>query len=337
MVSVSVIVTVYNVEKYIERCVRSLMEQTLEEEIEFIFVDDCSPDDSIGVVKRVAGEYPKRQEQIRILHNEENRGVSATRQRGVDNASGKYIIHCDPDDWVDPDMYGRLLEDAERTGSDITLCGLQISDGETYSRPLTEKAGGPTVTDLVESLSGRLRHTFHHGGLCNKLIKSACYEGVRFPTGINYCEDVHLLFQIAAARPETSVSYITDWYPYYYFQRPGSLVSLTPERIARELELFASLEAICGSNSRLRACSESFAVRSIAKGAFPYSGLTSRQFRRRYLPWKKAIRLNHRMGKALKFRLWISLLPGMYQPCLRINNFLKYAVRKVTGKPIRMH
>ena len=86
VVRISVIVPIYNVKLYIERCVRSLMEQTLEN-IEFIFVNDCTPDDSMDILHYVLEEYPKRREQIKIIEHETNRGISAVRNTGLKNAT----------------------------------------------------------------------------------------------------------------------------------------------------------------------------------------------------------------------------------------------------------
>ena len=111
---VSVIVPIYNVEQYIEKCVRSLMEQTLVN-IEFIFVNDCTPDDSMTVLRRVLKDYPARESQVTILEHKENRGVAAVRKKGMEVAIGEYIIHCDSDDWVEKNMYEKLLEKAIET------------------------------------------------------------------------------------------------------------------------------------------------------------------------------------------------------------------------------
>ena len=91
---VSEIVLVYKVEQYIERCVRSLMEQTFDD-IEFIFVNDCTPDKSMDILRRVIEDYPARIPQIRIIENEVNRGAAASRNIGLDAATGDYIIFTD--------------------------------------------------------------------------------------------------------------------------------------------------------------------------------------------------------------------------------------------------
>ena len=112
MPKVSICIAVYNVEKYIEQCVRSLFEQTLDD-LEYIFVDDASPDASIDVLLRVLEDYPHRKNQVKLLRHETNQGVAVARKDAIAAATGEYIIHCDPDDWVDLDMYEKLYVKAK--------------------------------------------------------------------------------------------------------------------------------------------------------------------------------------------------------------------------------
>ena len=123
MVKVSVIVPVYNVAKWIERCARSLFEQTLED-MEFIFVDDASPDESISILKRVMLDYPRRACQVNIVTHEANLGSSYARNTGMTVAKGEYIAYCDSDDWVSNDMYASLYEEAKRSDADICYCDI---------------------------------------------------------------------------------------------------------------------------------------------------------------------------------------------------------------------
>ena len=108
MPKISVIIPVYNVEKYIERCVRSLFEQTLGE-IEYIFVDDCTPDGSIAILRRIIEDYPERKPFVSIISHEQNKGLAIARRTGVNAACGEYVAFCDSDDWVDTNMYEKLL------------------------------------------------------------------------------------------------------------------------------------------------------------------------------------------------------------------------------------
>ena len=100
MTKVSVIIPIYKVEAFIERCATTLMEQTLRE-VEYIFVDDATPDSSIQVLEEVVTRYPERKEQVHIVHHGTNKGLPAARNTGLSLATGEYIFHCDSDDYVD--------------------------------------------------------------------------------------------------------------------------------------------------------------------------------------------------------------------------------------------
>ena len=88
MIKLSIIIPIYNVEKYIERCARSLMQQTMKEDIEFIFINDCTPDNSMQILKKVIDKHSNRAKQIRIIENTKNIGISEVRKLGVKIAKG---------------------------------------------------------------------------------------------------------------------------------------------------------------------------------------------------------------------------------------------------------
>lgn len=132
MPKVSVIVPVYNVEKYIERCVRSLFEQTLDD-IEYIFVNDCTPDNSITILENILNEYPNRQSQVKIIHHAQNQGQAGARTTGMKAMTGDFMIHCDPDDWVELDMYETMYNKAVEANADIVTCGIFIETNTTTS------------------------------------------------------------------------------------------------------------------------------------------------------------------------------------------------------------
>ena len=122
---VSVIIPIYNSSKYIAKCCRCLFEQTLDS-IQYIFIDDGSDDGSIDIVKKTLSGYPNRKEQVIFIHYDENRGVGAARHEGLKATKGDYIIHCDSDDWVEPDAYQTLYEKAVSDGADIVTCAYCI-------------------------------------------------------------------------------------------------------------------------------------------------------------------------------------------------------------------
>ena len=121
-IKVSVIIPVYGVERYMGRCARSLFAQTMTRGIEFIFVDDCTQDRSIEILRNTLEEYPERHAQVTILKHSSNKGLAATRKTGVRAARGEYIIHCDSDDWVEPDMCRLMYEEAKRSDADMVVC-----------------------------------------------------------------------------------------------------------------------------------------------------------------------------------------------------------------------
>lgn len=120
MTKVSIIVPIYGVEKYIERCANSLLSQTYSN-IEFIFVDDATKDNSIGVLESVISHYPDRKNQCVILHHEKNKGLSGARNTGVSHFSGDYLLHVDGDDYLEVDAVEQLVRFVEDNPSDIVI------------------------------------------------------------------------------------------------------------------------------------------------------------------------------------------------------------------------
>lgn len=118
----SIIIPVYNASAHIERCVTSLMAQTLQDGLEFLFVDDGSTDSSIDIIREIVNKYPMRKKQVRIVSHSKNQGVYLARKCGIQEAKGMYIGWCDSDDWVDKDYYQRLLTATNNGAIDIVVC-----------------------------------------------------------------------------------------------------------------------------------------------------------------------------------------------------------------------
>ena len=188
--AVSVIVLVYDVEQYIERCARGLFEQTLED-LEYIFVDDCTPDASMDVLMRVLDDYPARRGQVKVLRNEVNRGQAYSRRKGLEAATGDYIIHCDSDDWPEPDMYAKLYAKASSENLDMVICSVRRVYPDLTTVPGTDKLGQEDV------LGALIRQDiFNH--TMNKLISRKAYEkGITYPV-CNMSEDSAMIIQLAS-------------------------------------------------------------------------------------------------------------------------------------------
>ena len=190
MAAVSVIILVYKVEEYIERCARSLFEQTLKD-VEYVFVDDCTPDRSMEILERVLADYPERRSQVRILRNEKNSGQAYSRRRGVEASTGKYTIHCDSDDWLELNMLERMYLEAEAYDSDAVVCAW-FRDDEAV--PTKYSKAGENLRDFIldDMVSvGEMQSLWRY------MVKRDVYSrGVSFPL-YNQGEDHAILVQLA--------------------------------------------------------------------------------------------------------------------------------------------
>lgn len=213
MPKVSVIIPVYGVEKYIERCVRSLFEQTLDD-IEYLFIDDCTPDKSIDILRQVLEEYPLRKKQVIIHRMERNSGQAKVREWGMRNATGEYVIHCDSDDWVDKDMYEDMYNKAIEAVADVVVCDYEITDGVNFST---------TVNACHASNPEQLFYNFlfqrDPWSLCNKLFKKTAYYNIFYPKGAMGEDMVICLQSILNCKV---LAYISHTY-YKYYLNPLSI------------------------------------------------------------------------------------------------------------------
>ncbi len=215
---VTVIVPVYNVERYIERCVRSLMEQTLDD-VEYIFIDDCSTDGSMPLLQRTFAHYPQRQPGIKIVRNERNVGCSLSRKAGVRIATGEYIMHCDSDDWMEPDMLEALYTKACSDDLDIVWCDFFEGDDGHVTRQLS----GDTPRDQL--LKGLLCRRKRSEVWSHMVRRRLCRADITYAdAGDNIAEDYLLMFQLFYyARRFGSVARPL----YHYSLKPTSVSVLT--------------------------------------------------------------------------------------------------------------
>lgn len=123
--SVTIVVPMYSVEPFIERCAVSLFEQDFDD-IEYIFVNDATPDNSVAILENIIKRYPQRANHVQIIHNAENLGLFETRKIGVMAANGDYIQHIDSDDWVESDMISGMYATAKAGNLDVVACDFHI-------------------------------------------------------------------------------------------------------------------------------------------------------------------------------------------------------------------
>lgn len=186
---VSVIITIYNREKYIEKCARSLFGQTLDD-VEFVFVDDASTDHSVALLRSVLEDYPERKPLTNILSQEKNGGRAVARQTGIDSVTGEYVIHVDSDDWVDLDMLELLYTKAKETDADIVGCNV-THEYQKYQRIFKQSYSGDMEEDIRRLLNGKL-----FPSLCTSLTRTSLIQDnhITFPQGLDTGED--LLFNL---------------------------------------------------------------------------------------------------------------------------------------------
>lgn len=202
---VSVILPVYNAATTITRMLDSLRDQTLVD-FEVLMIDDGSTDNSGAILD----EYAQKDNRFRVVHKK-NEGVSAARQTGVELAQGEYVIHADSDDWVDQTMLEELYAKAENDDADVVICDF-FSNTDTGQTRCKQRPSELKADVILRELFQQL-----HGSCWNKLVRQACYNkyNVRFPKGINHCEDLLFWAQLLQ-HTDVKVSYLPKAFYHYY-------------------------------------------------------------------------------------------------------------------------
>ena len=211
---ISVIIPVFGVEAFIERCATTLLEQTLRE-VEYIFVDDASPDNSISILEEVIARYPERKAQVRIVRHTANQGLPAARNTGLGYATGEYIFHCDSDDYVEPNMLEELYRTAKEQEADIVWCDwyLTFAQNERYMKQ-------PCYSTPLEALKAQLAGAMKYN-VWNKLVRRSLYTDhhIAFPSGYGMGEDMTMMMLFARA---LKVAYVPKAFYHYVKLNTGA-------------------------------------------------------------------------------------------------------------------
>ncbi|MEI6578081.1 MAG: glycosyltransferase [Eubacteriales bacterium] len=244
-IDVSVIVPVYNTEKYLRECIESIIAQTFFDCMEVILVDDGSQDNS----PEICDEYSNKYKNIMVIH-QENAGVSAARNMGIDTASGKYIGFVDSDDYIFSDMYEQLLESAKTENLDMSFCGFVFCYPETEMDMLYPFSKNKVLDDktIKSDIYSFMLKSETFNSCCNKLFKRAVVEAnqMNFEVGRTIGED--RLFTIQFLAKCSTVCYVP--YAGYYYRLVDTSVIHAPRKdyvtnmIAQyheDFELFESL------------------------------------------------------------------------------------------------
>ena len=214
---ISIVVPVYNVFEYLNRCVRSLLEQTYSN-LEIILIDDGSTDGSGGLCDELASSDPR----IKVIH-QKNAGLSGARNTGLDNASGEYIFFCDSDDFLDRDALHHMHDKICMDGADIVACGFS-NVWDDYARTGREEVitdGRPGTWSGNEASVQMMMGNNVCTVVWNKLYKRTLFDGIRFPKGVFHEDEAttyKLLFRSKV------VSYTPA--PFYkYYQRSAGIMA----------------------------------------------------------------------------------------------------------------
>lgn len=205
---ISVIVSVYNTEKYIEKCLDSLLNQTYSN-IEIVVINDCSTDGSLKILKK----YAKKYDNMILIENKENKGLSYSRNVGLEKATGEYIGYIDSDDYVDPTYYEQMMKAIKKEKSEIAIADMKIVYEDGSFPDYVSKGCNGEVNTLNIIKNGLA------ASACNKLFKREIIEKYKFSEG-KLNEDLAVILpSIVAAK---KISYVEN-NNYYYVQHTGSI------------------------------------------------------------------------------------------------------------------
>lgn len=215
---ISVIVPIYNAEKYLAKCIDSIIAQTYNN-LEIILIDDGSDDSSF----RICAHYAKLDTRIEVI-SQANSGVSSARNRGLDNSTGEFIGFLDSDDWIDQDMFEKLYMTILFEGADIAICGYlkEKPDGTVIAKNLACPTSKIHVKDALEMA---LSADYYQGFMGNKLFASSIFNSpdkIRFSEDIYICED--LLCICKCILKSKSIIFIED-HLYHYIMVDNSAVN----------------------------------------------------------------------------------------------------------------
>lgn len=189
---VSICVPVYGVEKYIERCAISLFKQTYDN-IEYIFVDDCSVDNSVTILEQTILQFPNRRDSIKIIRHNLNKGLAGARNTAVNESSGDFILWVDSDDSINTSLVEKLIYAQNKNDADIICYNInaQFADHNIVYSNINYKNGYDLAYKMLQGIAPHQ--------LCGHLIRKSLYtdNNIYAVEGINHGEDLHVMPRLA--------------------------------------------------------------------------------------------------------------------------------------------
>lgn len=229
---ISVLIPVYGTEKYVEKCISSVLNQTMQEGVEVIIVNDCTPDRSMEKIFEALRAYSEKKQKhpkmtVRIVEHDTNRGLAAVRNTAVNQAKGDYILHVDSDDWIEPDMLEKMYNKAVTEDADIVICDYFIQF--IHYKVLFRKTYTQKESYFGEMIAG------NHIPLWNKLIKRELYEKYNISAieGLDAGEDYVTMLPIMYHA--TRIVYIPYALYHYVKYNPNSITRKMTDKVKRNI------------------------------------------------------------------------------------------------------
>lgn len=251
MPAISVIVPVYKVEPYLRRCVDSILAQTFTD-FELILVDDGSPDNSPAI----CDEYARQDSRVVVIH-QENGGLSAARNAGIDwafaNSDSQWLSFIDSDDWVHPAYLGSLYDAAIDNDVSLSICGYAKTTGED-----PQIDGAELVPQVWEPEAFYVQHNVNATIACGKLYQKEIFRDIRYPVG-KLNEDEYITYRLIFSQKKLTVIFAPL---YFYYYNPSSITNSewSPRRMDalaafdQQLAFFSENNYPLALKRRVRAC-----------------------------------------------------------------------------------
>lgn len=314
---ISIIVPVYKVEPYLDKCVSSIVNQTYKN-LEIILVDDASPDNCPAM----CDAWAEKDSRIRVIHKT-NGGLSDARNAGMTVATGELMAFVDSDDWIAPDMYEYLYQRLTEDNSDIAACGVQmVWENKTPSRMLTRD--GNCVLNQEEAMRAIIEESWLKQPVWYKLYKTALVRDILFPKGKCH-EDVFWSYQAVGKAKKVSIS---DYIGYYYLQRDGSIMG-AGYSLKRLDAVEAKVQRCAYIQERFPALSP-LAIKDlwftcIYQGQLALRALNKAEAEKILTYFENLVETHpfQMEGCSLKERLWLNMAKSSLAVACRIRNALK--------------
>lgn len=238
---VTYIIPIYNASNYIVKSVRSLLEQSYRN-IEYIFINDCSLDDSEIKLRRTIEEFPERYDNIKIITNEQNLGSATSRNIGLDTAQGEYVMFADSDDWISMDYVESMVRQIDSGNYDIVYCDY-FESYNNHDNRISQTYGQDNI-ECIRAMLGRGMH----GATWNKIYRRSFLlaSKQRFIDGADLFEDVSWNIRLFACTKQ--ISYLSQAFYHYVQYNNNSIIksmSSTEKKRNRALQRIENVRVAC--------------------------------------------------------------------------------------------